>query len=110
MRDLSYCAPGVQARNKALESHDPRFLELSDAADKKEYARAADGFEALLKDGLFDPRLCAYHAFQAFREDGYARLPEVFDRMAELLPGAQEAGKQATAYLNKGYEIGRAHV
>ena len=103
MRDLSYCVPGMQVNTQALDSHDPRFLEISDAADKKDFARAADGFEALLKDGFFDPRLCAYHAFQAFREDGYVRLPEIFDRVAMLLPGAQEGGKKATAYLNKGY-------
>ena len=103
MRDLSYCVPGVQANTQALESHDPRFLEISDAADKKEFARAADGVEVLLKEGFFDPRLSAYQAFQAFREDGYVRLPEIFDRMAALLPGAQEGGKKATAYLNKGY-------
>jgi len=103
LRDLSYCVPGVQANTQALESHDPRFLEISDAADKKEFARAADGVEVLLKEGFFDPRLSAYQAFQAFREDGYVRLPEIFDRMAALLPGAQEGGKKATAYLNKGY-------
>jgi len=103
LRDLSYCVPGVRANTQALESHDPRFLEISDAADKKEFARAADGVEVLLKEGFFDPRLSAYQAFQAFREDGYVRLPEIFDRMAALLPGAQEGGKKATAYLNKGY-------
>ena len=103
MRDLSYCTPGLQATKTPLESTDPRFLEASDAAERKEFAKAADLFEALLGEGLFDPRLCAYHAFQAFKEDGYARLPEIFDRVSALLPGAQAGGKKPVAYLNKAY-------
>ena len=103
MRDLSYLVPGLQAAKSPLESHDARFLELSDAAERKDFARAADGFEALLAEGLFDPRLAAYHAFQAYKEDGYPRVAEVLERMAALLPGALEGGKKSTAYLNKAY-------
>ncbi|MEN9796410.1 MAG: hypothetical protein RL653_106 [Pseudomonadota bacterium] len=103
MRDLSYLVPGLQATKGPLESHDARFLELSDAAERRDFARAADGFEALLAENLFDPRLAAYHAFQAFKEDGYGRLADVLERVATLLPGAVEGGKKSTAYLNKGY-------
>lgn len=84
MRDLSFCHRPFDPAARGIPSHEPRFLQIADLAQRAQYAEAADAIEALHQEQLFDARLWGYYLYRAFEEDGCARLGELFEAIQAL--------------------------
>jgi hypothetical protein len=91
-RDLgALIQPLVIAEEPGLDSLDPRFNAITTLASHGQYGPAADQVEELHAAGIYDVRLIVTYLFQAFREDGIARLGEVLDVVTSMLGDNFEA-------------------
>ena len=103
MRDLYLCLRLLEGTAARLETHDERFLRITDLAQEGAYAKAADAVEALASEGLHEVRLSSYYLYAALQEEGLSRLPDVLDTVAALVRGALAAPEDRQALLlNKG--------
>jgi hypothetical protein len=104
MRDLGLCLRPFETGGQPLESHDARFLNITDLAQRGKFSEVADAVAELLAEEVYEVRLLGYYLFAVFHEEGMARLPEVFEVLAMLTRRMEEGlpeGDKQLKLLNK---------
>ena len=91
-RDIArFLAPLPVTAEPGLESVDPRLIEVTDLATRRNFELAADRVDELLADGVYDIRLLAVYFYQAFREEGLPRLADILAAVERLTGESFEA-------------------
>lgn len=86
MRDLAFLREPLAASTQTeLEVTDPRYIEVTDLAQRGDFARAATAIDALLEQGFYDIRMLGFYLYARFAESGTADLGHVLQTLHVLL-------------------------
>jgi hypothetical protein len=86
VRNLDFLRePLVAAGQPELEPTDPRYIEISDLAQRGDYVRAADKLDPLLDQGCYDIRLLGFYLYARFSESGTVQLGAIMTALYSLL-------------------------